>query len=83
MFAVRKDRECPRMASATAIAADPGAGLAGDVRAIGVWKPFSYRWLPGPPPVFSAGVETGDVEELARRYPDAADMIRAIARSVA
>jgi hypothetical protein len=28
-------------------------------------------------------IEIGDVEELARRYPDAADMIRSIARSVA
>jgi hypothetical protein len=33
--------------------------------------------------VIPSDVEIGDAEELARRYPDAADMIRAIARSVA
>jgi predicted cupin superfamily sugar epimerase len=45
------------------------------------------RWFLGGstewPGVIPSDVEIGDVEELARRYPDAADMIRSIARSVA
>jgi predicted cupin superfamily sugar epimerase len=45
------------------------------------------RWFLGGstewPGVIPSDVEIGDVEELARRYPDAADMIRSIARPVA
>nr|WP_281269176.1 cupin domain-containing protein [Thiocapsa rosea] len=38
----------------------------------------STEWLG----VIPSDVEIGDVEQLARTYPDAADMIRSIARSV-
>jgi predicted cupin superfamily sugar epimerase len=45
------------------------------------------RWFLGGstewPGVIPSDVEIGDVEALARRYPDAPDMIRSIARSAA